>query len=76
MTGGCWGLRAVILLTLDRRPGQWVPQDGLAKRLCAPVSAVEAACQELIDAQLMQGAVVDGQPCVGVKCDDTSAVAA
>lgn len=74
MKAGNWGLRAMVLLMLDHRTGQWVPLDLLAKQVYAPVSAVETACQELIDAQLMQGAVVDGRQCMGVKCDETSAV--
>lgn len=76
MRAGCWGLRAMILLTLERRPGQWVPLDWLARRVFADEPTVEAACQELLDAQLMLGAVVDGRQCVGVKCDESSVVAA
>jgi hypothetical protein len=76
MNSGCWVLRAMVLLTLDGRPGQWVPLDWLARRVFASQSRVEAECQDLVDAQLMQSAVVDGRPCVGVKCDETSAVCA
>ena len=50
MTGGCWGLRAVILLTLDRRPGQWVGRSPYLQPVHVPETA--GTVGEIVDVRI------------------------
>lgn len=67
-----YALRACILLAADSYDGLWLPLHWLALRVSAPQSAVRAACDELVLAQLLHRSDVDGYDCVGVHVDGAS----
>lgn len=64
-----WSMRAIILIVLQDRRGEWCTPAWIAERVIASIDAVLPVCEELVLANLIQFKLGDAVPLFGMAVE-------